>query len=119
MSGQSAVARRYRFHATHHVEGLAEPWSSPHGHGYTVEVVAELDGQTTDLVVDTDALDEVWALLEREYGLEGSDLNESTPTTTTVEDLARWFLAAFGAVSERVRQVTVWEDEDRWGRARR
>jgi hypothetical protein len=39
-----------------------------------------------------------------------------TPTSTTVEALAAWILYHFPDV---VREVTVWEDDDRWGRARR
>jgi 6-pyruvoyl-tetrahydropterin synthase len=107
----SAVARLYKFEATHHVEGLADPWRSPHGHGYTVEVVAEGEGP---LVVDTDVLDAAWApLAER---LEGADLNEAVGGPTTVEDLAMRLLKEFPWPA---RQVTVWEDDDRWGRARR
>lgn len=109
-----AVARVYRFSAKHHVDGLAEPWCRPHGHGYRVEVVAESAGGT--LVVDTDTLDRVWAPLGER--MEGSDLNETTPTVTTVEALAGWLLSVFQAEVPLVRQVTVWEDEDRWGRAR-
>jgi hypothetical protein len=65
------------------------------------------------MVIDTDELDRVW---KTEFAFEGRDLNDMTPTSTTVEALAAWILYHFPDV---VREVTVWEDDDRWGRARR
>jgi 6-pyruvoyl-tetrahydropterin synthase len=109
-----AVARRYTFSAHHHVEGLAEPWCSDHWHDYTVEIVAEQQALADgSMVIDTDELDRVW---KTEFAFEGRDLNDMTPTSTTVEALAAWILYHFPDV---VREVTVWEDDDRWGRARR
>jgi 6-pyruvoyl-tetrahydropterin synthase len=112
-----AVARRYTFTAHHHVEGLAEPWCRDHWHDYTVEVVAELQAPPgrSVVVTDTDELDRIWADHLRSM-FEGRNLNDSTPTSTTVEALAVWILSFFPDV---VREVTVWEDTTRWGRARR
>lgn len=113
-----AVARCYTFTAHHHVEGLAKPWSDDHWHDYTVEVVAEtgeLPVPDGSIVIDTDELDRVWEGYLRGT-FEGRDLNESTPTNTTVEALAAWILGYFPDI---VREVTVREDTTRWGRARR
>src|SRR4051794_17130097 len=101
-----AVARRYTFTAHHHVEGLAEPWSEDHWHDYAVAVVAEKQAPADgSMVVDTDELDAVWEQLAA-IPLQGSCLNDSTPTNTTVEALAAWILDHFPDV---VREVTVWE----------
>lgn len=108
----AAVARRYRFSAKHHVSGLGERWAEPHGHDYTVEVVAE--GLIAPVVVDTDLMDDAWEPIG--LRIDGTDLNESVGGPTTVEDLAATFLRAMPGF---VREVTVWEDDDRWGRARR
>lgn len=110
-----AVARRYTFAARHRVEGLAPPWNETHDHDYTVEVVAEAQAPADgSMVVDTDQLDAVWQTLGAD--LDGTDLNDATPTDTTVEALAAWMLDHFPAP---VNEVTVWEDNQRWGRARR
>lgn len=110
-----AVARRYHFTAHHRVEALAEPWCSDHWHDYTVEVVAEAQAPPDgSVVIDTDDLDNIWQ--DRLAWRFRGDLNESTPTTTTVEALAAWVLGYFPDV---VREVTVWEDSTRWGRVRR
>lgn len=110
-----AVARCYTFTAHHHVEGLAKPWSDDHWHDYAVSVVAEKQAPADgSMVIDTDELDRVWKpLLDV---MDSEDLNEATPTNTTVEALAAWILGHFPDV---VREVTVWEDATRWGRARR
>lgn len=113
--GVIAVARRYFFNAEHRVDGLAEPWCSRHEHSYTVEVVAEEQFPAVGtMVVDTDVLDRV--AHDVIAPLDGTYLNDSTPTSTTVEELAAWMLSRFDAP---VREVTVWEDDNRWGRARR
>lgn len=110
-----AVARRYRFRAHHHIEGLAERWSEDHWHDYTVEVVAETEELPDGfMVVDTDALDHIWEAHRVSY--HGRDLNRTTDTNTTVEALAALILGYFPDV---VREVTIWEDATRWGRARR
>lgn len=117
-----SVARRYFFEAEHQVFELQSPWNERHGHKYTVEVVAEADLDSDDLadglvVIDTDDLDKVWGDLEEFLG--GTYLNDSTPTSTTVEALAAWVLDVFDILGDAVREVTVWEDQTRWGRARR
>lgn len=109
-----AVARRYRFTAHHRVEALAAPWNRDHWHDYTVEVVAEAGDLNGGIVVDTDRLDEVWKAHHRDF--HDQDLNATTETDTTVEALAALILGYFPDV---VREVTVWEDDTRWGRARR
>jgi 6-pyruvoyl-tetrahydropterin synthase len=108
------VARRYTFCAEHHVPGLAEPWSRPHAHGYTVEVEAtgEPKGEAM-MIVDTDAIDAAWAELAP---ADGSDLNAGYDHTT-VEWLASYWLAELRGRVPEVSRVTVWEDETRWGRA--
>jgi 6-pyruvoyl-tetrahydropterin synthase len=112
-----AVARRYQFNARHRVEGLPEPWCDTHAHRYTVEVVCESHlAPEESIVIDTDVLDAVGYGLA--IDLDGQDLNDATPTDTTVESLAIWMLGLFGEVAD-VREVTVWEDYTRWGRARR
>lgn len=113
-----AVARRYTFTAAHRVEGLPEPWCSTHEHRYTVEVVCERElGKGESIVIDTDVLDAVGYALAND--LDGQDLNDATPTDTTVEGLAAWLLGRFSEAAAHVREVTVWEDDTRWGRARR
>jgi 6-pyruvoyl-tetrahydropterin synthase len=114
-SATRAVARRYPFRAHHHIEGVAEPWCHDHWHDYIVEVVAEAQAPPDgSMVIDTDELDRIW--YDRLESRFRGDLNQSTPTTTTVEALAAWILYHFPDI---VREVTVWEDDDRWGRARR
>jgi 6-pyruvoyl-tetrahydropterin synthase len=114
---KQVVARRYFFRAKHHVAGLPAPWCDPHQHDYTVEVVAEHQGLAVSMVVDTDRLDATWGGLADD--LSDSSLNDTTPTTTTVEDLSAWLLGVFSTAHPAVREVTVWEDASRWGRARR
>lgn len=110
-----AVARRYTFAAHHHIEGLAEPWCHDHWHEYTIEVVAETEELPDgSMVIDTDELDAIWK--QHKPLFRDRDLNDSTPTNTTVEALAAWVLGHF---PDEVREVTVWEDTQRWGRARR
>jgi 6-pyruvoyl-tetrahydropterin synthase len=112
----SAVARRYFFDATHHVPAANPPWSEPHDHRYTVEVVAEGHMNLDAMVVDTDDIDAVWKDI---HGLvNNADLNEALDKLeeTTVEEISYWMLEEFKSVG--VVEVTVWEDEDRWGRAR-
>lgn len=112
-----AVARRYTFWAHHHVEGAPEPWCNDHGHTYTVEVVAE--GDSTDrngMVIDTDLLDRVWSGIVND--IEGTDLNATTAGSTTVEDLAQEWLSVYRAAADTVVEVKVFEDDERWGRAR-
>lgn len=113
---KQAVARRYFFRAEHQVAGFPAPWCEPHEHDYTVEVVAERDGPPVSVIVDTDLLDATWRALAE--CLEGSSLNETTPTSTTVEALSAWLLGVFAADISEVREVTVWEDASRWGRTR-
>ena len=126
-----AVARRYEFNAVHRVEELGPPWNETHEHHYTVEVVAEVDRPEhlrlvqSAVVVDTDRFDAVWDELARSIGLDSDtrlvegipDLNEVTPTTTTVEALAVWMMDYFKDLG--ATQITVWEDDSRWGRCTR
>jgi 6-pyruvoyl-tetrahydropterin synthase len=110
------VARRYRFHAYHSVPSLPPPWCDTHSHNYTVEVVAA-DESDTEVVVDTDQLDACWAKIGPGYPNRTRDLND-THDSTTVEALARAWLDGFASTIPQVVEVTVWEDDDRWGRAR-
>jgi 6-pyruvoyl-tetrahydropterin synthase len=111
-----AVARRYTFVAEHYVEGAPEPWSKRHSHTYTVEVVAVGDPDERGMIVDTDELDRAWG--EIVESLKGEVLNEVLPgCTTTVEDLAVLWLELL-VQTVPISEVTVWEDVDRWGRAR-
>jgi 6-pyruvoyl-tetrahydropterin synthase len=103
------VGRRYRFRASHHVEGLPEPWGSNHWHDYTVEIVFEGDPKN-GLLVDHEELDGLWRPWAGK--MDGRDLNRLFPLTT-VEALAQTLKDAFGA-----DEVTVWEDDDRWATAR-
>ena len=109
-----SVARLYRFGAYHLVPSLPEPWCSTHYHDYTVEVVAQ--SSTKDLV-DTDWLDAAWRTIGPD-GLPGQarNLNDHF-ADTTVEALAENWLIEFQAAVPEVVQVTVWEDDTRWGRA--
>jgi hypothetical protein len=116
------VARRYQFTATHSLPMLGPPWNEPHSHRYTVEVVAE-STRCTDLgedvlpgFFDTDILDAAWNAIAPRHG---ADLDVDWPGDSTVESLASDFLAALGAFDLPVIEVTVWEDDNRWGRARR
>lgn len=112
------VARRYRFEATHQLDGAATPWNLRHGHLYTVEVAVSADSVDDDgMVVDTDALDGVWAVCRRDY--EGQHLNDTHSFPTTVENLAADLAQRFRVVAPQGAglAVTVWEDDNRWGRA--
>jgi 6-pyruvoyl-tetrahydropterin synthase len=110
---RTAVARRYRFRATHHVPSLPAPWNEPHEHDYTVEVVASL-GIRVDVVVDTNIIDEWWQTLQSRFN--GRDLNETLPCMTTVESIA-WWLLRKAPIDAAVTEVTVQEDDDRSGTA--
>lgn len=115
----NAVARRYTFSATHHLDGLPPPYCDPHSHLYTVEVVAEGELDDDGMVIDTAALDARWDEYRRHF--EGQDLNVTLRDDgpTTVEQISDNLLHVFRRdVSEMVVEVTVWEDSDRWGRAR-
>lgn len=103
------VARRYSFAAEHHIPGLGAPWNKPHWHDYTVEVVANSD---TQLLLDTDRLDEGW----NQVRPLGENLNELYEDTTVEALAVRWFDALRELVGTSVVQVTVWEDDLRWGR---
>lgn len=107
------VARRYFFNAVHHLEGMPEPWGSTHGHKYTVEVVAAGEPDSLGMVVDTDLLDQRWHRLKESF--EWQDLTDTLPCLTTVERIASFLLHNF----PEAQRVTVWEDDDRWGRATR
>lgn len=119
-----SVARRYSFVATHELDvpGIDDPaWTERHGHRYTVEVVAEVGaapGEGVAVVVDTDLLDDAADYVLE--GLDGSNLNESVGGPTSVEDLAQRFLLRLRERpgTERLVEVSVWEDDDRRGRAR-
>jgi 6-pyruvoyl-tetrahydropterin synthase len=112
------VARRYQFIATHHVPGLPEPWSIPHQHLYTVEVIARGVGS---LIVDTDDMDRRWdEIRPNPFGdiAHGADLDqEYGAANTTVEALATRWLRGFRERLPMVARVVVWEDESRWGSA--
>lgn len=105
------VARRYRFEAEHHLPDFDAPWNEPHTHLYTVEVVADSGIGVT--LVDTDHVDRAWKAIEP---VAGSDLNERY-AQTTVEVLAALWLVELRAAVWQVREVSVWEDESRCGRA--
>lgn len=111
-----SVGRRYHFDAEHSVQGLGPRWADPHWHRYTVEVVAtdELEGRSA--VLSTDELD---ARYEQHLDLDGQNLNAMIGGSTTVEALAAYWLEWFREVSPLVREVTVWEDDARWGRVTR
>jgi 6-pyruvoyl-tetrahydropterin synthase len=111
------VARLYRFTATHHVDGLSEPWNKPHVHNYTLEIVGQGEPDENGIIIDTDLWDAELAQVLEE--LDGGNLNEIVGGPTTVEDLARHFLAIMEWEEENsmVVQATVWEDDERWGRA--
>lgn len=100
----TAAGRLYRFQAVHSLPDFPPPWSRTHGHHYTVEVAGDFNHEAADALWD-----EMKSLYE--YG----DLNDVL-VPTTVEALAHHFLGEFATV-EGIRQVTVWEDDNRWGRA--
>lgn len=79
-----------------------------HGHHYTVEVVGTFNHEDADELWIGDMLPEY----------DGENLNDVF-ALTTVEEFAARLLSRFAANIEGVRQVTVWEDDDRWGRATR
>jgi 6-pyruvoyl-tetrahydropterin synthase len=100
----TTVGRIYRFRGVHSLPGFPEPWCFPHQHDYTVEVVVA--GGT-----DTLALDVAWD----QFGLDGRVVNMNAVfLPSTVESIAEELLEHFDALS-----VTVWEDQQRWGRAER
>jgi 6-pyruvoyl-tetrahydropterin synthase len=109
-----SVARRYFFTAEHWVPWLPEPWNQPHVHSYTVEVVASGDLDSGGLVVDTDLIDDLWRVALQPD--ENHTLNAQY-SDTTVEGLSRMWLAEFRDRLQQVVSVTVWEDDNRWGRA--
>lgn len=110
------VARRYTFVGVHHVPGLPAPWCERHRHVYTVEIAAR-SYDDCEIVVDTDLLDEAWTFvfymrddvvdMDSLYGAEN----------TTVESLARNWLASIRSRVPQVYRVVAWEDESRWGSA--
>lgn len=104
------VARRYQFTATHHIPGLARPWSDVHQHLYAVEVVAQGVGA---MIVDTDEMDARWREIQP-----GDDLDLAYGAeNTTVEALAQRWLRGFRERLPMVSRVVVWEDQSRWGAA--
>lgn len=116
------VARRYTFSGKHHVPDLPKPWSVPHMHEYTVEVVAR--GSDSRVVVDTDLVDRAWASIfsslpsSAQTDARVIDLDAAyEPRWTTVESLShRWLRDLSDLVSEIV-EVSVWEDMERRGTA--
>lgn len=119
------VARRYTFRGRHHLPQLAAPWNQPHEHTYTVEVEASgpyQRGSLVALVVDTDRIDEAWATLALpdDPAVPVQDLDERYGAErTTVEALATRWLSELSQRVPQVSAVTVWEDDERWGRAAR
>jgi 6-pyruvoyl-tetrahydropterin synthase len=115
-----SVARRYKFHASHEAVGLPPPWCERHEHDYTVEVVytAEVDELISDTVIDTDEIDAAWREIAHRF--EGQYLNNTVGGSTTVEQLAQalwvYFLGDTSDNRSEPASVTVWEDDDRWGR---
>jgi 6-pyruvoyl-tetrahydropterin synthase len=108
------VARRYRFRGKHHLPGFPEPWCEVHEHDYTVEVVAV--SPVGDVHVDTDRIDQAWRFIKSDT--DGPyDLDAFGPENTTVEALAQRWLRMFRYEIPSTVQVSVWEDDDRWGRA--
>ncbi len=109
------VGRRYKFDASHYVEGLPAPWSEAHPHRYTVEIVAE-GRPYGGRAIDHEALDG-WF----EANTPSGRLLNDDPQwgSTTVEDIAARILGSlpnmFGGV---IVEVTVWEDDERWATAR-
>lgn len=103
------VARLYRFRASHSLPGVAG-YDQPHEHDYTVEVVAEGSLDKDGMVIDTQLMDDLMEPLC--HSLEDSDLNDFA-SPSTVENLAD----AFAAHAPDADQITVWEDDDRWGQA--
>lgn len=97
------VGRLYRFRAVHSLPDYPEPWCYPHQHDYTVEVVAKGD-------TDTLGLDREWASIAVPADL------DVRFRPSTVENIASRLLGEFGS---EVLSVTVWEDQQRWGRAER
>jgi hypothetical protein len=94
------VGRIYRFRAIHSLPDYPKPWCFPHQHDYTVEIV--MPGDT-----DTAEVDATWEELRLE---KKGDLN-AVFQPSTVEHIAETLRRYFDAVS-----VTVWEDQQRWGR---
>jgi 6-pyruvoyl-tetrahydropterin synthase len=123
--GMVTVARRYTFHGRHHLPQLAAPWNQPHEHLYTVEVEAGGPyerGVLVAIVVDTDRIDEAWAALgpPSSDGSLVADLDSLYGAErTTVEALATRWLSELVQKVPQVTAVTVWEDDERWGRAAR
>jgi 6-pyruvoyl-tetrahydropterin synthase len=111
---KTTVARRYTLRARHHLPDLAAPWNEPHDHDYTIEIAAERDGHHA-YVIDTDLID-AWFDEDVRPQMDGQNLNETLPVTTTVEAIADWILQRTPR-DARITAVTVWEDQDRWGRA--
>lgn len=103
---KTTVGRIYRFRAIHSLPDFPEPWCFPHQHDYTVEVEAE--GGTP-----TDRLDDWW---DEKPRTRLYDLNDVYDGPTTVENIAADLLDSAPPV---VRSVTVWEDKQRWGKAKR
>jgi 6-pyruvoyl-tetrahydropterin synthase len=121
---RTSVARRYKFAGRHSLPSAGPPWSEPHDHIYTVEVVASAEDLPEGaLVVPTDEIDAAWSA---EWG-EGPptagdhvDLDDLLGAeNTSVEALAHRWLAELGAAVPEITSVTVWEDEQRWGRCDR
>jgi 6-pyruvoyl-tetrahydropterin synthase len=109
------VARRYFFVATHSLPGV-EGYDEEHGHRYTIEVVARgssLDGE--GMVIDTAALDRIFEPMVK--GWSGSNLNDYF-APSTVEVIADELLGEVDHLPNAYA-VTVWEDDERWGRASR
>lgn len=100
-------ARRYHFRAVHSLPGFPEPWCHKHPHAYTVELVGTFNHEQAD---------EAWADVAPYYA--EADLDDLVGSSTTVEELAEFFFTPFRDVPG-ITQITVWEDDDRWGRATR
>lgn len=113
-----AVARRFHFRAAHRLDKVGPPWNRLHEHLYVVEVVCEGPRGEDGLIVDTERLDEAWDDFEDPIEREGFNLNRATGTDTSVESLAVYWLDLFREAVPQVTEVTVWEDDCRWGRAR-
>lgn len=97
---------------------LAPPWNQPHDHHYTVEVVAARRYLTTGLVVDTDVLDQIWTDLGLARDGHIVNLNDLFGEFgTSVEWLSTELFQKFKTKVKEIVEVTVWEDNNRWGSA--
>jgi 6-pyruvoyl-tetrahydropterin synthase len=115
---RTRVARRYTWTASHRIPGHPVH-GRRHVHDYTLEVVGEGDPvQAGRFIIDTDAWDEYLEGLIQNLE-DCGDMNAAVGEhNTSVEALARYFLGVMDWDEEpsRVVEVTVWEDDRRWGR---